>query len=71
MREIILDVSELEAPQPIIEARKAIQTLQEGEVLVFHHRMKPFPLLRELEQRGIKFEIMIEKPNKFTMKVYK
>ncbi|MCW8829577.1 MAG: DUF2249 domain-containing protein [Gammaproteobacteria bacterium] len=50
--ERLLDVSELEAPEPLLLAIDALQDLAGGEYLRFCHRMKPCHLYRYLEENG-------------------
>lgn len=45
-----LDVSELEAPEPLLLALSALESLPKGDYLRLRHRMKPrhlYPLLEE------------------------
>ena len=71
MKEIELDVSELEAPEPLILAVRAIEELQEGEVLLFKHRMNPRHLFGELVARGMEYEILKDEEGKFSMKIWR
>lgn len=50
--ERLLDVSELEAPEPLVRAIAALQTLTPGSYLRLRHRMKPCHLFDYLGQRG-------------------
>lgn len=52
MPERVLDVSELEAPEPLLRAIETVQTLEPGEFLRFCHRMKPCHLYRFLDENG-------------------
>ena len=52
MPQRVLDVSELEAPEPLVQAIAALKSLQQGEFLRFCHRMKPCHLYRFLEENG-------------------
>jgi len=70
-REIVLDTSEMEAPLPLIEAVRAMDALQEDEVLVFRHRMNPRHLFCEIAARGFAYEIVRDLPNDFEMKIYR
>jgi hypothetical protein len=47
-----LDVSDLEAPEPLLRAIEVLQGLAEGDYLRFCHRMKPCHLYRYLEEHG-------------------
>ena len=71
MREIFLDVSELEAPQPLIQAVCALDKLQKDEVLVFHHRMNPKHLFVEIQKRGLHYSIIKDEENLFEMKIWR
>jgi len=71
MKEIILDVSDLEAPQPLIKAVVALEALKEDEVLVFRHRMNPKHLFNEIKARNLSYEITKELPNQFEMRIHK
>jgi hypothetical protein len=51
--ERILDVSELEAPEPLIRAVAALESLPRGDYLRFRHRMKPCHLYPLLEKHGL------------------
>ncbi len=71
MKEIVLDVSELEAPKPLVKAVIALEGLQKDEVLIFKHRMNPRHLFNEIAQRGMHYEILKDEPNDFMMKVWR
>ena len=71
MREIVLDVSELEAPAPLIEASRALERLGEDEVLVFKHRINPRHLFNEITARGMRYEILKNTQNDFLMKIWR
>ncbi len=51
-REIILDVSELEPPQPFEEVLKQLRKLQAGEYIKMLHRKQPLPLIQLLHENG-------------------
>lgn len=50
--ELFLDVSDLEAPEPLLQAIDALQELDKGDYLRFCHRMKPCHLYQFLEENG-------------------
>lgn len=54
--ERLLDVSELEAPEPLMRAVAAIESLSRGEYLRFRHRMKPCHLYPVLEKHGLAWD---------------
>lgn len=68
---IILDVSELEAPLPLVKGVEAMQKLQEGENLIFIHRMFPCKLQERIDKLGLKSEIVKNEENYFEMKIYR
>jgi len=70
MQEIVLDVSELEAPEPLVKGIIALDKLQKDQVLVFIHRLNPKHLFAEISQRDLAYEIIEDTPNNFKMKVY-
>jgi len=54
--ERLLDVSELEAPEPLVRALAAVQELAGGEYLRLRHRMKPCHLYGYLAEQGFESE---------------
>mgnify|MGYP001029269202 CR=1 FL=1 len=70
-KSIILDVSDLEAPYPIMKALDAIQELKDGEILVFIHRMSPCKLFEAIERNNLKYTIIKDEENYFEMQIYK
>ncbi|MGM0594184.1 MAG: DUF2249 domain-containing protein [Pseudomonadota bacterium] len=52
MAEQWLDVSELEAPEPLLRAIAALERLPAGDFLHFCHRMQPCHLYRFLQENG-------------------
>jgi len=69
-KEIILDVSELEAPYPLVEAVNALKSLQEEEILIFRHRMNPKMLFQHILALELHYEITKEDENEFEMRIY-
>ncbi len=70
-KEIVLDVSELEAPQPLMEAVMALDKLQDDEILLFKHRMNPKHLFHEITARDFSYKIVEDEENNFVMKIFK
>ena len=68
-KEIILDVSELEAPLPLVKGVEAIQKLQTGESLLFIHRMFPCKLQEQIDKLGLKSEVLKDEENRFEMRI--
>ncbi len=70
-KEILLDVSELEAPYPLVEGINALNNLKDDEVLLFRHRMNPQMLFQNIQALGLQYEITKENENEFEMRIYK
>jgi hypothetical protein len=68
--EIILDVSELEAPHPLKEGVKAIRALKKDETLVFIHRMRPCRLFDQIDHYKLSYTILKEEANYFEMRIF-
>ena len=58
--EIVLDISELEAPYPLINSIKKLQELKNGEYLKVIHRQSPCKLFDYINQNHFTYK-MIEK----------
>jgi hypothetical protein len=69
-KEIVLDVSELEAPQPLLQAITAIKDLKSDEELLFIHRMFPCKLQEQIDALGLSSQILENKENHFKMKIF-
>ena len=57
VRERVLDVSELEAPEPFRMAVAAIEALEAGQFLRLCHRREPFPLYETLARMGFSHRV--------------
>lgn len=57
LKEILHDVSELEAPTPLTSTLEKIKELQNDEVLHMIHRMEPCVLFDALDQNGYEWEM--------------
>ncbi|PLY11523.1 MAG: hypothetical protein C0626_02885 [Arcobacter sp.] len=68
---IILDVSELEAPYPLMQGLEAVHNLKEDEILIFKHRMSPCKLFETIEKNSLRYEIIKDEENYFEMKIHK
>ena len=68
-KEIRLDVSEYEAPHPLVKGVEAMKNLKEDETLVFIHRMFPCKLQEQIDKLGFKSEIIKNEENYFEMKI--
>lgn len=55
-REVVLDVSELEPPEPLLQSLAATDRLERGDYLRLLHRRRPCLLYDNLQQRGFACE---------------
>jgi TusA-related sulfurtransferase len=69
LREIFLDVSELEAPQPLVQIVEALGQMDANSYLKIIHRMRPCRLYDILKQKNL-CETTIEKEGVVTVYVY-
>lgn len=53
----VLDVSELEPPEPMVRVLAALRELGDDEFLVFRHRREPFPLYPMLTEMGFSYRV--------------
>jgi hypothetical protein len=56
--EILLDVHDLPAPEPMEQALDALDRLCEGRYIKMIHRMQPFPLYRILDENGFRYKVI-------------
>ena len=68
VREVVIDVSELEAPQPFEEVLRQIKRLRPGEYIHMLHRKQPLPLLQLLEENG--YVAVMRKGDKRPWEIY-
>jgi len=57
VNEIVLDVHELQPPEPMQKALDALEQLEQGQYLKIIHRMQPFPLYEILLDNGFKYKV--------------
>ncbi|MCW8929700.1 MAG: DUF2249 domain-containing protein [Gammaproteobacteria bacterium] len=56
-KELFIDVSEYEAPQPFQEVMQLLVGMNSGEYIRMLHRKKPLPLLELLQENGFSFNV--------------
>lgn len=56
-KEIVLDVHDLQPPEPMEKAIDALDKLATGEYLKMVHRMQPFPLFNILTENNFKYKV--------------
>lgn len=56
-KEIVLDVHDLQPPEPMEKAIDALDKLADGEYLKMIHRMQPFPLFNILTENNFKYKV--------------
>lgn len=61
---IILDVSELEAPEPMRVILTSLSKLQRGHFLLVKHRKEPFPLYPKIIELGFEFVVIDRQQSK-------
>jgi len=57
---VTLDVSELEAPEPLVRALEALEALPEGACLQMIHRMRPELLYERAEAMGFRSDTRMD-----------
>jgi TusA-related sulfurtransferase len=67
---ILLDVSGLEAPIPLLRIMEAMRNLKENEEILFIHRMYPCKLEQQVKNFGLSSEILVNEENYFKMKIF-
>ncbi|MDX2322459.1 MAG: DUF2249 domain-containing protein [Moritella sp.] len=66
LQTIHLDVSELEAPEPMRQILQALAALSRGQCLIVQHRKNPVPLYPKLIQLGFAYRVDIRIPGTST-----
>lgn len=69
--ERILDVSQLEAPEPFRIAVAALNELEVGEYLCLCHRREPFPLYETLGKLGFSYRVRDGVRTKFEILIWR
>jgi len=69
-QEHVLDVSDLEAPEPMEQVLSFLENLKCGEYLRMLHRREPFPLYAILKERGFAFDIFFGKSTNFEILIW-
>jgi hypothetical protein len=70
MNQIVLDVSEDEAPVPLQRAINSLSSINENTYIKFIHRMRPCMLFDVLEKGGYSYEID-DSGEQFIVYIYK
>ena len=58
--EIICDVQDLPAPEPMQKIMEAVADLGEGQYVRMMHRMEPYPLYSVLEDMGFQHQLYLK-----------
>ena len=56
-KELFIDVSEYDPPQPFEEVIQLLLKMKSGEYIRMLHRKKPLPLLQFIQENGFNFKI--------------
>lgn len=67
----IVDVRELEMPQPMMTILEAIEKIPDGTALFVYHKRIPVFLLPELRERKFDYRIKEEAPNQVRLLIFK
>ena len=70
-KEIVVDVHELQPPEPMQRALDALDTLTDGQYLKIIHRMQPFPLYDILSDNGFKYKAVNGEISAFDIYVWR
>lgn len=68
--EIICDVQELPAPEPMQKIMEAVADLQEGEFVRMLHRMEPYPLYSMLDDMGFNHLLYLDGEAPYEIMIY-
>jgi hypothetical protein len=69
-KEILVDVSELEAPEPFEQVINAVLQLNAGEYICMLHRKKPLPLIQWLQEQGFACVFKTELQNHWNIYIW-
>lgn len=69
MKKIYLDVSELEAPMPLVKIMEALQG-HPGHTIIVHHRIEPMGLYKKLTETGFLFETVKINDSSFVITIF-
>jgi len=56
-KEILMDVHEMQPPEPMDVAMKGLDELKQGEYIKMIHRMQPHPLYDILLDNGFRYKV--------------
>jgi len=60
LQAVNLDVTELEAPEPMRQILLALAALSHGQCLIVYHRKNPVPLYQKLTELGFVYRVDID-----------
>ncbi len=69
--EIVCDVQELPAPEPMQKILEAVADLGEGKYVRMMHRMEPYPLYPVLEDMGFQHLLHLSGEAPYEIMIYK
>ena len=70
-RERVLDVSDLEAPEPLERVLTALGEMGVGDFLRMLHRREPLLLYPELKRRGFDYLMCLEGPGRYEVLIWR
>jgi len=69
-KELLLDVSELEAPEPLTQIIDLLNTLEQHSYLRVIHRKEPFPLYNILHKNDFDFIAIEVEPSEYNILIW-
>lgn len=71
METIVVDVSELEPPEPMTVILTALARLGDGNCLLVKHRRQPFPLYEKLREQGWGYRCIVHSDEDISLYIYR
>ncbi|HEY9052687.1 MAG TPA: DUF2249 domain-containing protein [Gammaproteobacteria bacterium] len=69
--EIVVDVHELQPPEPMELALNALDKLGDGDYIKMIHRMQPMPLYRILDENGFRYKAITGTTSAFDIYIWR
>ena len=71
MNIVVVDVSELEPPEPMTVILTALDRLDKGCCLLVQHRRQPFPLYNKLLEQGWSYHCQVHSDDNISLYIYR
>jgi len=69
--QVILNVSDLAAPEPMTRIIQALMKLTRQQFLLVHHRREPFPIFEKLTSAGWLYNCQQQTPDRYQIYIFK